>query len=89
MLLKDKNRNLPTIILKKMGNNEEKMQMRPESAGAEMTESEDLYMVADEVMEAIKNSDIRALKEALSSFVECCANNNPQEMESESKDSDY
>lgn len=86
MLLKDKNKSLPTIILRKMESGEERMQRRPESAGAEMSESEDLYMVADDVMEAIKNSDVRAMKEALESFIECCSNKAPK---MESEDSEY
>jgi polyhydroxyalkanoate synthesis regulator protein len=89
MLLKDKKKMLPTIILRKLSNGEEHMQERPESAGAEIAESEDLYAVADEVLEAIRQNDTRALKNAMESFVECCMNKEPKKMESESDDSEY
>lgn len=89
MLLKDKKKMLPTIILRKRDNENEHMQMRPQSAGAEIAESEDLYAVADEVLEAIRQNDTRALKNALESFVECCMNKEPKEVESESNDSEY
>lgn len=89
MLLKDKKKMLPTIILRKMQDGEEKMQQRPQSAGAELAESEDLYAIGDEVLEAIRQNDTRALKNALESFVECCMNKEPKSAEMESEDSDY
>lgn len=89
MMLKDDKRSLATIIVKKMKDGEESFRDRPMSAGAEMAESEDLYTVADELMEAIKNSDIRALKNALESFVECCNNKEHNSMETSDEDSNY
>lgn len=86
MLLKDKKKLAPAVILSKHLDSTEPMERRPESAGAEMAESEDLYMVADEVLEALRQNDTRALKEALESFVECCMNKEQKSEESENSE---
>lgn len=89
MMFKDDKRTAATLIVKKMKEGDEVFKNRPESAGAELAESEDLYMVADEVLEAIKHGDVRALKEAMESFVECCMNKGPKEEMKEEQSEDH
>lgn len=88
MMLKDDKRRAATIIVRKMKDGSEAMRNRPESAGAEMAESEDLYMLADDVMEAFKQGDTRHLKESMEAFVECCMGKNSQKS-SGHDDSEY
>jgi hypothetical protein len=77
MMMKDDKKKVASVIIAKInGSNREK----PQSEGAEIADSDDKDIAADEIMEAIKKSDVKALKEALKSFVEMCS------YEEESKD---
>lgn len=79
--MKDDKKKVATIIISKMKNGEEKSRMAPESDGAEIADSDELMMVADEIMKAVKSGDVKALKEGLQAMIECCSNMEPKEDE--------
>jgi hypothetical protein len=84
MMMKDDKRKMATIIVSKMKKGDESSSLAPESAGAEVADADEMYMVADDVMEAIKNGDVRALKESLQSMIEVMMSRDSEsEMESE------
>lgn len=74
MLMKDKNRSMATVIVSKMKNRPKPLQEAPQSAGAEVADADELYMVAEEVMKALETRDIRAFKDAMEAMVEVCMN---------------
>lgn len=74
MLMKDNKRSVATLIVSKMKNRPEPLQEAPQSAGAEIANADDLYMVSEEVMKALETRDIRGFKEAMEAMVEICMN---------------
>lgn len=67
MLMKDDKRATASLILQK------RQPTTPDSSGnnSEASQEDDMYMIADEIMSAMKAGDVRALKVAMHSFVDC------------------
>jgi hypothetical protein len=66
--MKDDKKKLATVIVAKIGNKDKEKEM-PEREGAEM-ESDNLDLIADEIMSAFEKKDVKALKESLLAFIE-------------------
>jgi hypothetical protein len=89
MLMKNDKRKMATIIVAKMNKNPEKMMEKSQHEGAEQETTDELDMIAEEVMNALQSKDVKAFKEAMKSMIEVCMNNSEdyeEESEVESED---
>lgn len=71
MFMKDNKNKMATVIVAKLKDRDKEREM-PMSEGAEMSEPDDMEIMADEIIMAIEKKDVKMLKDALKSFIESC-----------------
>ena len=70
MMMKDDKKNMATLIVRRMKDGSESTQKRPQHEGAEMGETDELTMMADDVMTALDKKDVRAFADSMKAFIE-------------------
>ena len=86
MLMKDKNKNMAALIVSRRNDKAQPLVDAPQSAGAEVSDADEMYMLAEDMMQALEARDIRKFKDAMQAMIQCNMN---QEESSEDEQGEY